>query len=129
MCGIWFSVGLDNLPASVIDVIAHRGPDGRGWQEFSSERGPVVMAHRRLAIIDLSESGHQPMSSRDGSLWITFNGEVYNYIEIRKELEALGQKFISQTDTEVILQAYMTWGPECLHRFNGMFALVIWNDR
>jgi asparagine synthase (glutamine-hydrolysing) len=86
------------------------------------------MAHRRLAIIDLSASGHQPMSSPDGRLWITFNGEVYNYIEIRKELENLGRSFVSHTDTEVILQAYDTWGSACLHRFNGMFAFVIWDD-
>ncbi|MDR2416821.1 MAG: asparagine synthase (glutamine-hydrolyzing) [Holosporales bacterium] len=129
MCGIWFSVGWGNLPSSVIDVVKHRGPDGRGWQEFSSDQGPVILAHRRLAIIDLSSSGYQPMSSCDKRLWITFNGEVYNYIEIRKELENLGCSFISQTDTEVVLQAYEVWGPACLHRFNGMFAFVIWNDQ
>lgn len=129
MCGIFFSIGFENLSAGVIDSVAHRGPDGRGWNEFMSSNGPVVMAHRRLAIVDLSAAGHQPMSLEEGRFWITYNGEIYNYIEIRKELENLGHIFKTQTDTEVLLKSYLHWGSECLHKFNGMFAFVIWDDK
>lgn len=129
MCGIFFSIGFENLPASVIDSVSHRGPDGRGWNEFISSHGPVVMAHRRLAIIDLSDAGRQPMSSEDGRYWITYNGEIYNYLEIRKELKNLGHSFKTETDTEVLLKSYLQWGKECLHKFNGMFAFVIWDDK
>jgi asparagine synthase (glutamine-hydrolysing) len=129
MCGIFFSIGFENLPSSVIDSVAHRGPDGRGWEDFSSPQGPVVMAHRRLAIVDLSQDGHQPMAMNDQRYWVTYNGEIYNYIEIRKELESLGHQFNTKTDTEVLLKSYLQWGSECLHKFNGMFAFVIWDDR
>jgi len=129
MCGIFFSLGFENLPASVIDSVAHRGPDGRGWNEFMSSNGPVVMAHRRLAIVDLSADGHQPMSTKDGRYWVTYNGEIYNYLEIREELEELGYHFKTKTDTEVLLKSYLQWGEECLHKFNGMFAFVIWDDK
>ena len=129
MCGIFFSIGFENLPASVIDSVAHRGPDGRGWNEFMSPNGPVVMAHRRLAIVDLSADGHQPMSTEDGRLWVTYNGEIYNYLEIRKELEELGYQFKTKTDTEVLFKSYLQWGEACLHKFNGMFSFVIWDDK
>jgi asparagine synthase (glutamine-hydrolysing) len=129
MCGIFFSIGFENPPPSVIDSVSHRGPDGRGWEEFSSSQGPVVMAHRRLAIVDLSEDGHQPMSSEDGRYSITYNGEIYNYLEIRKELEDLGYYFKTETDTEVLLKSYLQWNKECLHHFNGMFAFIIWDDK
>lgn len=129
MCGIFFSIGFENLPASVIDSVTHRGPDDRGWNEFMSPKGPVIMAHRRLSIIDLSIDGHQPMSTQDGRFWISYNGEIYNYLEIRKELEALGHIFTTRTDTEVLLISYCQWGTECLHRFNGMFAFVIWDNK
>lgn len=128
MCGIFFSIGFEDLPPAVIDSVAHRGPDGRGWNSFTSPQGPVVMAHRRLAIIDLSEDGHQPMSF-EGRYWITYNGEIYNYREIRQDLENLGHPFTTETDTEVLLKAYLQWGEACLHRFNGMFAFVIWDDQ
>ncbi len=129
MCGIFFSVGFENLPAAVIDSVAHRGPDGRGWNEFMSPNGPVVMAHRRLAIVDLSADGHQPMSTEDQRFWVTYNGEIYNYLEIRGELEDLGHEFKTKTDTEVLLKSYLHWGKDCLHKFNGMFAFVIWDDK
>ncbi len=129
MCGIFFSIGFEDLSANVIDSVAHRGPDGRGWNEFTSPKGPVVMAHRRLAIVDLSTDGHQPMSTEDKRFWVTYNGEIYNYLEIRKELEELGYQFKTKTDTEVLLKSYLHWGRECLHKFNGMFAFVIWDDK
>jgi asparagine synthase (glutamine-hydrolysing) len=88
-----------------------------------------VLGHRRLAIQDLSPAGHQPLCSQDESLWITFNGEIYNHIELRAELENFGHRFFTHTDTEVILAAYKQWGKECLHRFNGMWAFVIWDKK
>ena len=87
----------------------------------------VALTHRRLSIIDLSAAGHQPMCSPDGGLWITYNGEVYNYVELREELAGLGHHFRTQTDTEVILAAYRKWGRDCLSRFNGMFAFVLFD--
>ncbi|MEI7493890.1 MAG: asparagine synthase (glutamine-hydrolyzing) [Alphaproteobacteria bacterium] len=129
MCGIFFSIGFENLSALVIDSVSHRGPDGRGWNEFSSPNDLVVMAHRRLAIVDLSSDGHQPMSSEDKRYWVTYNGEIYNYHEIRKDLEALGCIFKTKTDTEVLLKSYIQWGADCLNHFNGMFAFAIWDDK
>jgi len=129
MCGIFFSIWFENLPHQVIDSVAHRGPDGRGWDEFTSPQGPIVMAHRRLAIVDLSEDGHQPMPSEDGRYWVTYNGEIYNYLEIREELKAAGYQFKTKTDTEVLLKSFIHWGAACLHKFNGMFAFVIWDDK
>lgn len=85
----------------------------------------IAFAHRRLSIIDLSESGHQPMCDTKGDYWITFNGEVYNYIELREELKNKGHVFVTQTDTEVVLEAYKEWGVECLQKFNGMFAFAL----
>lgn len=103
--------------------LAHRGPDGDGfWNE-----GPVALGHRRLAIIDLSDSGRQPMSDLDGRCWIVFNGEIYNFQELRRELEADGARFASQSDTEVILEAYKRWDVECLAHLNGMFAFALWD--
>lgn len=128
MCGIFFSLGFENLPPAVIDSVSYRGPDGRGWNEFSSPNGPVIMAHRRLAIIDLSNAAHQPMTIANGRYWITYNGEIYNYMEIRKQLEYLGHFFKTNSDTEVLLHSYMEWGTACLQRLNGMFAFVIWDD-
>jgi len=107
----------------MISTIKHRGPDSEGfWTD-----GVAAFTHARLAIIDLSDAGIQPMQSQDGSCIITFNGEIYNYLEIKKELEGLGRHFRSQTDTEVLLQAYQEWGTEVLNRLNGMFAFAIWD--
>ncbi|HEV2547579.1 MAG TPA: asparagine synthase (glutamine-hydrolyzing) [Stellaceae bacterium] len=126
MCGIWASVG-SVPPDAAIDLVAHRGPDGRGWQKLASTAGPVVLAHRRLAIIDTSMAGIQPMAWSGGRRWIVHNGEIYNYLELRRELEALGHPFRTETDTEVILAAYAQWGAGSLERFIGMFAFVIYD--
>lgn len=95
--------------------------------EGSNARGVVVLAHRRLSIVDLSAAGHQPMRDVEGRHWIVFNGEIYNFRELRSELEALGERFISGTDTEVILAAYRRWNEACLQRLNGDFAFAIWD--
>ncbi len=131
MCGIAGIVHLDEEAASpsilrkMTDVIAHRGPDGEGqWVE-----GNVGIGHRRLAIIDLSAAGHQPMISRDHRYVLSYNGEVYNFQELRAELQAVGYWFQSQTDSEVVLHAFAEWGPACVHHFNGMFAYVIWDRK
>lgn len=89
----------------------------------------IAFGHRRLSVIDLSESGHQPMSDTSGDYWITFNGEVFNYIEIREELKTKGHFFVTQTDTEVIIEAYKEWGVECLQKFNGMFAFALYDKK
>jgi asparagine synthase (glutamine-hydrolysing) len=131
MCGITGIVHLDGEPASRVvlkrmtDAVAHRGPDGEG--HFID--GPAALGHRRLAIIDLSPAGHQPMATEDGRFVMSYNGEVYNFQELRVELEALGHRFHSRTDSEVVLKAYAQWGGEALDRFNGMFALAIWDKR
>ncbi len=106
------------------DSIAHRGPDGEGWYR----QGPVGLGHRRLAILDLSSSAHQPMISLDGRYAISYNGEVYNYPEIRAQLQSRGHKFHSKSDTEVVLLSWIEWGTECLKMFNGMFAFAIWDS-
>lgn len=129
MCGIAGIFNVDGKPISIntlkrmTDIVSHRGPDGEGFWNNSF----IGFGHRRLAIIDLSPLGHQPMQNDDGSLVITYNGEVYNFMNIRIELESLGYKFHSRTDTEVILKAYEEWGEKCINRFNGMFAFAIWN--
>jgi asparagine synthase (glutamine-hydrolysing) len=129
MCGICGIFNLNGEPVSSVnlrkmtDSIAHRGPDGEGFYIDSF----IGLGHRRLAIIDLSPAGHQPMITRDGQYAITYNGEVYNFQELRAELESQGHQFRSRTDSEVILNAYAEWGPECLDRFNGMFAFAIWD--
>jgi asparagine synthase (glutamine-hydrolysing) len=129
MCGIAGFFALDGQPASAVvlrrmtEAVAHRGPDGEGVYTD----GALGFGHRRLAIIDLTPAGHQPMLSSDGRYIITYNGEVFNFQELRVELEALGWPFHSRTDTEVLLHAYAQWGPRAVERFNGMFALAIWD--
>jgi asparagine synthase (glutamine-hydrolysing) len=131
MCGITGLLHLNGDPVSpdilkkMTDAIAHRGPDGEGhWIE-----GSVGMGHRRLAIIDLSPAGHQPMITTDHRYVISYNGEIYNYREIRTELECLGYQFRSQTDSEVVLYALTHWGNKALIKFNGMFGLALWDRR
>jgi asparagine synthase (glutamine-hydrolysing) len=131
MCGITGLINLDGAPVSpealrrMTDAVAHRGPDGEGhWIE-----GNVGIGHRRLAIIDLSPAGHQPMASADHRYLLSYNGEVYNFRELRAELEAKGYWFRSKTDSEVVLNALAEWGVEALNRFNGMFALALWDRR
>ena len=107
------------------DAMAHRGPDDAG--EWWSQNGCVGLAHRRLSIIDLSAAGHQPMSDAAGTLTIVFNGEIYNFADLRLELEAKGATFRSHSDTEVILAAYREWGTDCISRLNGMFAFALYD--
>ena len=131
MCGILGIIdrrGVDEgLLKEMRDAIAHRGPDASGiW--LSPDR-TVGLAHRRLSIIDLSDAGKQPMSDREGTIRITFNGEIYNFQEIRDRLESKGYLFKNQTDTEVIINAYKEWGFECLTAFNGMFAFAIYDEK
>jgi asparagine synthase (glutamine-hydrolysing) len=108
----------------VLDAMRHRGPDGRGI--FC--KPPVVLGANRLAIMDLTDGASQPMTHRSGAFTLVFNGEIYNYRELRQELELLGEKFVSDSDTEVVLAMYTHYGPECLHRFRGMFAFAVWNN-
>ena len=131
MCGIAGIVELrgDAVSPAILqrmtNAIAHRGPDGEGhWID-----GPVGIGHRRLAIIDLSPAGHQPMISSDHRHVISYNGEIYNFRELRAELEAAGYWFRSKTDTEVILAAFAHWGNDALLRFNGMFAFALWDRK
>lgn len=128
MCGIWFSLGLTPDPAR-IDLVRHRGPDGRGWKVFDSSAGPVALGHRRLAIIDISDAALQPMTYGEGRYWIVYNGEIYNYLELRAELEAQAVRFRTNSDTEVLLAAYARWGEAALDRLVGMFAFVLWDAR
>lgn len=129
MCGIAGIFNLDGKPASPVtlrnmtDALKHRGPDGEGFFIDSF----IGFGHRRLAIIDLSPGGHQPMSTEDGQFTLTYNGEVYNYQQLRIELEGKGHIFHSRSDSEVVLKAYSEWGPDCVKHFNGMFAFAIWD--
>jgi asparagine synthase (glutamine-hydrolysing) len=137
MCGIVGIIDISSQPEkSLIEkmnrVMHHRGPDGEGYYV----EGPIALGHRRLSIIDL-EGGKQPMSNvacpecrrRNGSAWITFNGEIYNFPEIRKELIERGHKFTTRSDTETIVHAYEEYGEKCLQRFRGMFAFGIWDEK
>jgi asparagine synthase (glutamine-hydrolysing) len=107
----------------MVASMVHRGPDDQGV--WSNQEPAITLGHCRLSILDLSDAGHQPMGYARGRLWTTFNGEIYNYLEIRAELEGKGYEFRSRTDTEVLLAAYAQWGVECLDRFRGMFAFAI----
>jgi len=158
MCGITgiysFRNGLEpNWIKSMTDIIRHRGPDDEGYLAVNisnnkaisligndskvngthirmyKEKNNLFLGHRRLSILDVSSLGHQPMSNTNKNLWITYNGEIYNYIEIREELKRLGYSFKTQTDTEVILCSYEEWGEDCLKKFNGMWSFVIYDKR
>lgn len=131
MCGVAGVFHTDGRPASGValkrmtDIIAHRGPDGEG--HFVD--GPIGLGHRRLSVLDLSEAGSQPMSYGDGRFVVSYNGEIYNFRELRDELRALGYCFRSESDTEVVLLALVEWGSKALKRFNGMFALAFWDNK
>jgi len=132
MCGIVGVVSRSiSTPQDVFsrmrDSIAHRGPDDAGT--WVSPNGRTLIGSRRLAIVDLSPSGHQPMESEEGGLVIAFNGEIYNYRELAGDLVKAGCRFRSRSDTEVLLKSYETWGSDCLGRLNGMFAFAIWDER
>jgi asparagine synthase (glutamine-hydrolysing) len=129
MCGIAGLIDFSGAPVSKTTVVKmtnsinHRGPDGEGhWVE-----GNLGLGHRRLAIIDVSPSGSQPMQSSDGRFVISYNGEIYNYRELRKYLESQGVKFKGTSDTEVVLESFAFWGADCIKKFNGMFAFAIWD--
>jgi asparagine synthase (glutamine-hydrolysing) len=127
ICGLYnFETGAPADPGVIermTGTIVHRGPDDAGIHVD----GPLGLGFRRLAIIDLSPAGHQPMSDQQGTVWVTFNGEIYNFMDVRRELEAHGHVFRSQCDTEVIVHGYKQWGDAVLDRFNGMFGLAIWD--
>lgn len=130
MCGIAGLVGLTRPEGgrveAMLDAMARRGPDGHGLQGWPQ----AVFGHRRLAILDLSERGRQPMVSPDGRVGLVFNGAIYNFLELRKELELAGRQFTSDTDTEVLLHGYLEWGIDALvPRLAGMFAFALWDDR
>jgi asparagine synthase (glutamine-hydrolysing) len=127
IAGIYDRDGSNDASAvsRMLDVQAHRGPDGCGtWADPG-----VVLGHRRLAFLDLSHEGAQPMHYGEGRFVITYNGEIYNFVELRATLERLGHAFRSTSDTEVLLAAYAEWGVDCLHRLNGMFAFAVWDRR
>lgn len=127
MCGIIGTIG-SALPEQTMltarDVLAHRGPNDAGL--YYQPSAGVALGHRRLSIIDLSTAGHQPFMSSDGRFTLIFNGEIYNYLEIKEELAA-GYDFKTKTDTEVLLAAYIRWGEKCLNKFNGMYAFAVWD--
>ena len=128
MCGISGLVnwGDRETLSRMTRVQAHRGPDDSGWWERTFPDGSYVgLGSRRLAILDLSASGHMPMCNEDGTVWITYNGEIYNFGDLRKELDAKGHHFASDTDTEVVIHLYEEEGPDCVRRLNGMFAFAI----
>lgn len=130
MCGILAIIG-SVLPVSVelanqaLDKLAHRGPDDKGVYHVAG----AWLGHRRLSIIDTSSAGHQPMVDETTGVVLTFNGEIYNYVELRNELEGLGHQFHSRSDTEVLLRSYLAWGEQCVNRFNGDWAFLIWDPR
>ena len=137
MCGI---AGIYNSPKSVdelymigknmVDQLHHRGPDGNGIKVCqTSFKSNVMLAHARLSIIDLTNAALQPMANEDESLWIVFNGEIYNYIELKDELQCKGIEFKTCSDTEVILAAYKVWGLSCFERFIGMWAIALWDEK
>ena len=134
MCGI---AGLitkepEKRIAEMLISIEHRGRDDEGVfvsERFGKAQLKACLGHRRLSIIDTSSAGHQPFFTEDKRFAITYNGEIYNYLDIREELEAKGDKFLTRSDTEVLIKAYRRWGTDCLDRINGMFAFAIWDDQ
>jgi len=136
MCGVAGFVSatpganLGNLVGEMTRRMVRRGPDSSGFHQFDSRSAAVGFGHRRLAIIDLSPAGHQPMLTTDGKTGVVFNGCIYNFLELRRQLEQMGHRFVSQCDTEVLLHGYTAWGIDVLaSRLRGMFAFAIWDDR
>ena len=132
MCGIsgiiqTYSPINPNVLNQMRDTVEHRGPDGAS--SWISPNGLVGLGHRRLSFLDLSDNGTQPLCNEDGTIWLTFNGEIYNYGELRLELQQLGHIFKSNTDSEVIVHGYEAWGVQVLHRLKGMFAFAIWDEK
>jgi len=131
MCGIIGEISYDKIDLKKFiemrDELRHRGPDDSGL--WINKDKKIALGHRRLSIIDLSPSGKQPMSNEDGTIWLTFNGEIYNYIELREELIEMGHKFKSKTDSEVIIHLYEEFGERCVEKLRGMFAFGVWDER
>src|SRR5262245_25635429 len=131
MCGILAVMSFDGQPMAkeplrrMRDAMVHRGPDDAGLYLD----GSIALGHRRLSVIDLSPDGHQPMPNEDQTVWLVFNGEIYNYVELRAELLQRGHRFRSKTDSEVIIHLYEELGARCVDRLNGMFAFAIWDAR
>jgi asparagine synthase (glutamine-hydrolysing) len=131
MCGIAGIVASDRLHEDeggrairMRDVMTHRGPDGAGLHADSQ----AVLVHRRLSIVDLA-GGHQPLSNEDDSIWVTYNGEIYNHAAVRRDLETAGHRYRTRSDTETIVHGFEEWGDDCVHRFRGMFAFAVWDSR
>lgn len=135
MCGICGIAGpatgavTESMLTTMSAQIAHRGPNDAGVSIFNSTNTAVGLAHRRLSIVDLSSAGHQPMSNEDGTIWLVYNGEIYNHADLRVELIRLGHTYRSHTDSETIIHAYEEWGIDCVERFRGMFAFALWDSR
>jgi len=131
MCGIAGIYNFSRKPVfksqikKMTDIMVHRGPDDEGIYLDKN----LGLGHRRLAIIDLTKTGHQPMSNEKRDIWISYNGKIYNFLDLRKKLEKLGHRFKSKTDTEVILHSYEEWGVDSVKKFNGMFAFALWDER
>jgi asparagine synthase (glutamine-hydrolysing) len=134
MCGICGILAFNDnfacderITASMRDTMIHRGPDDAGV--WCSPTGRAALGHRRLSIVDVSHSGHQPMSNEDGSVWVAFNGEIYNHDELRSELQERGHRYRSRCDTETIVHLYEEEGERCVERLDGMFAIAVWDER
>src|SRR5687768_4536322 len=128
MCGIFGSVGPPislQVTSQVFAALKHRGPEGQSVQAFPG----ATLLHTRLRINDLSPAATQPMPNEDSNVWVTFNGEIYNFGELRLELENLGHQFRSRSDTEVLLHGYEAWGDDVIHHLDGMFGFAIWDCR
>jgi asparagine synthase (glutamine-hydrolysing) len=130
MCGIIGEISTKKIDTEKFiqmrDELTHRGPDDAGL--YINQEGNVALGHRRLSIIDLTSSGREPMSDEDDSVWLTFNGEIYNHRELREELIKKGHRFKSRTDAEVIIHSYQEWGIDSLKKLRGMFAFAIWDE-
>jgi len=128
MCGIIGTIPSTerNFFENALNTLYHRGPDGYGIETINND---ITLGHRRLSIVDLTSNGRQPMLSESGRYCIVFNGEIYNFLEIRKKLEKKGHKFKSNSDTEVLLYSFIEWGEECVLEFNGMWAFAIWDNK
>ena len=132
MCGIAGFIDFNKTSQKdtlirMTDVLEHRGPDGKGYEFFDDEKANIGLGHRRLSILDLSNNGHQPMHDGSSNYFITLNGEIYNFQNVKNELIKLGYTFNSTSDTEVIIKSYMEWGVNCVHMFRGMFAFVLYD--
>ena len=134
MCGIVGGVWSNHLAPSKaqlkksLDLLSHRGPDHQSFNSYQCGMRSVSLGHARLSIIDLSSAGFQPFVSKDGRYSLVFNGEIYNYIELRNELRNKGHSFFTNTDTEVLINAWIQWQDECLSKLRGMFAFVIYDN-